>query len=108
MTDYVADVAKYVDKVNEDAVTGIVKHLGIALRNRDSSLVSATDPEELARIRKGFMTKKLAREESDADKDAVIASVMEKMKGVRAKSRVTVYYLIADHYDQLDLFVKKK
>lgn len=107
MTDYVADIAKFTNSVNEKAVEGIVKHLGIALRNKDSSLVSATDPKELARVRNGFMTKKLAREESDDEKDAVLNSVMEKMKGVRQKSRVTVYYLIAEHYGQLDLFVKK-
>ena len=32
---YMADVKKYAPNCNEAAVGGIVKHLGIALRNRD-------------------------------------------------------------------------
>ena len=41
-TDYLADVKKYDAGASADAVTKIVKHLGIALRNRDSSLVSCS------------------------------------------------------------------
>jgi hypothetical protein len=51
MTDYLADVKKYDANADEAIVSKIVKHLGIALRNRDSSLVSASDPEELARVK---------------------------------------------------------
>jgi hypothetical protein len=29
------------------------------------------------------------------------------MKADRTKSRVTFYYLLAEHYGQLDMFVKK-
>ena len=43
MADYLADVKKYDAKADEAVVAKIVKHLGIALRNRDSSLVSASD-----------------------------------------------------------------
>lgn len=60
MTDYLADVKKY-DAAADEAIVGkIVKHLGIALRNRDSSLVSASDPEELARVKANWCGKKLA------------------------------------------------
>ena len=45
--DYVTDVRKYAPEADEAAITGIVKHLGIALQSRDSSLVSAGDPAEL-------------------------------------------------------------
>ena len=37
-TDYVPDVRRYVTSVDEAAVAGIVKHLGIALHSKDSSL----------------------------------------------------------------------
>ena len=46
---YLADVQRYDAAVDETAVAGIVKHLGIALRNRDSSLVSCSDKSERAR-----------------------------------------------------------
>lgn len=99
--DYMDDVKKYAKNVNEAAVAKIVKHLGIALRNRDSSLVSGTDKSELDRVREKWLKKKLELTQSDADLDKAIAAVMEKMKGERAKSRVTVYYLLADHFGKL-------
>src|SRR5262245_12038310 len=43
MTDYLADVQKYDAKASAETVNKIVKHLGIALRNKDSSLVAASD-----------------------------------------------------------------
>lgn len=105
--DYVADVKKYVPSVDEAAVAGIVRHLGIALHSRDGSLVSASDPEELKRVREGFLKKKLALTQSDSDLDAAIHEVMSKMAGVHAKSRVTVCYLLADRFGKLGLFHSK-
>lgn len=104
---YVADIKKYTSHVNEAAAAGIVKHLGIALRNRDSSLVAGKDPAELARIRDGFLKKKLALTDADSKLDAAIGAVVDKLKADNSKSRVTVYYLLAEHYKKLDLFVKK-
>jgi hypothetical protein len=109
MTDlatYVADIKKYTSSVNEAAVAGIVRHLGIALRNKDSSLVAGKDPAELARVRDGFLKKKLALTDTDTKLDAAIGAVIDKLKADHSKSRVTVYYLLAEHYKKLDLFVK--
>lgn len=102
--DYAANITTYTAAVNAAAVSGIVKHLGIALRNRDSSLVSGSDPAELARVRDGFMKKKLALTQSDAELDAALAEVMKKMAGERNKSRVTVCYLLAEKFGKLGLF----
>jgi hypothetical protein len=103
---YIEDIKKYTSTVNEEAVAGIVRHCGIALRNRDSSLVAGTDPEELKRVRESWLKRKLALTESDADLDKAIHAVMDKMKGERAKGRVTVYYLLAEHFKKLDGLVK--
>ncbi len=100
MTDYPADVAKYSSPVNEAAVKTIVKYCGIALQNRDSSLVSGTDPKELATVRDGFAAKKLGLSAEAAD--AGMAKVLEKMKGVHSKSRVTFYYLLAEATGTMD------
>jgi len=59
MADYVVDVKAHTKDVNEAAVAAIVSYCGIALRGADSSLVSATDPKELATVRDGFAAKKL-------------------------------------------------
>jgi Protein of unknown function (DUF2853) len=103
---YVQNIKKYVHQVNEAAVAGIVRHLGIALRSRDASLVAGTDPEELKRVRESWLKKKLALTASDAELDKAIQSVMEKMKADHMKERVTVYYLLADHFKKLDSLVK--
>ncbi len=106
MANYADDVKKYTTYVNEAAVEGIVKHLGIALRSNDASLVACTDPVELDRIREGFMKKKLALTDSDASLDAALKGICEHMKADRTKARVTFYYLLAEKYGKLSLFVK--
>lgn len=94
MTDYMTDVKKYSPSAIEAAVASIVKYCGIALQKTDSSLVSASDPKELATVRDGFAAKKLGLTADAAD--AGIKSVVEKMKGEPRKSRVTFYYLLAE------------
>jgi hypothetical protein len=104
---YLPDVRKYAPNAEEEVVAGIVRYLGIALRSRDASLVSGSDPAELARVREKLLKKKFALTDSDDKLDAAIASVIEKMKADKTKERVTVYYLLADHYGKKDLFIKK-
>ena len=104
---YAENVKKYVASADAGAIDGIVKHLGIALRSKDSSLVAASDPEEVKRVRDGFMKKKLALTQSDAELDAALKEVLTTMKGEREKSRVTVCYLLAEKFGKLGLFAPK-
>ncbi|WP_026927828.1 DUF2853 family protein [Granulicoccus phenolivorans] len=106
MADWAADVKKYVPDANEQAIDGIIKHCGIALRNQDSSLVSFKDKAETDRVKNGFLKKKLEVTDPEVA-DAALAAVAEKLKSAHRKNRVTVYYLLADHFGKLDLFVKK-
>jgi Protein of unknown function (DUF2853) len=102
VSEYVEDVQKYAKNVDEAVVGKIVKYCGIALKNKDSSLVSTSDKEELARVKKGFATKKLELSAEDADK--AIAGAAARMKGVRSKSRVTFYYLMAEEAKAMGKF----
>jgi hypothetical protein len=102
--DWAADVRKYAPNADEPAIKGIVRHLGIALQSRDASFVSCTDKAERDRVRDGFLKKKLALTESDADLDKAVVAVCETMKADRDKSRVAFYYLLAERYGKLDLF----
>ena len=104
MTDHAADVKKYAPGADDKVIAAIVKHLGIALRNKDSSLVSCSDKTELDRVRDGWCKKKLALTD-DKNIDAAIKSVCEKMKADKTKSRVTFYYLVAEHYKKLGALV---
>jgi hypothetical protein len=100
MADYLADVRKYDSSASEEVVNKIVKHLGIALRNRDSSLVAASDPKELARVRTNWAAKKLGVAD-EAKADAAIGKAAEVMADDNTKSRVTFYYLTAKYLDKL-------
>lgn len=101
MSDYTADVAKYVDSPDQTCIDNIVKYCGIALRSsRDAALVSSSDKAELDRVRDGFAKKKLQLDSDAAD--AGIQKVCEQMKGSRQKSRVTFYYLLAEHTGTMD------
>ncbi|MEM9029268.1 MAG: DUF2853 family protein [Pseudomonadota bacterium] len=101
-TDYVAEVKRYEDAPNEAAVAGIVKHLGIALRSKDGSLVSCSSKSELERVRESWCKKKLALTQSDADLDAAIKDVCEAMKADQRKNRVIFYYLLAKKFNKID------
>jgi predicted NBD/HSP70 family sugar kinase len=103
MADWASDVKKYAPNADDKVIAGVVRHCGIALHKVDSSLVSFSDQAELDRVKKGFLTKKL-EVATDAEKDAALAAVGEKMKGVNRKNRVTVYYLLAEHFGKLSLF----
>ena len=100
MSDYLDDVKRYDPNPNAAAVDRIVKHLGIALRSRDSSLVSCSDPGELERVREKWCMKKLGTKDAGAAEE-VVTRVCAEMKGDRSKSRVTFYYLCAKHLGRL-------
>ena len=94
MSDYLEGVRRYAPDATQECVDAIVKYLGIALRNRDSSLVSCSDPKELARVRDNFCKKKLGLEKAVADK--AVQEVCAQMAEDRNKHRVTFYYLVAE------------
>jgi outer membrane protein OmpA-like peptidoglycan-associated protein len=102
--DWLADVRKYVADADENVVKAIVRYCGIALQNRDSSLVAFSDSKETDRVRENYLKKKLGLTNSDAELDGAIAAVGDRMKEDRTKNRVTVYYLLAEHFGLLGIF----
>jgi hypothetical protein len=102
--DWAAEVKKYAPNADDTAIKGIVKHCGIALQSRDASFVSCTDKAERERVRDGFLKKKLALVESDAELDKAVVATCERMKAERDKPRVTFYYLLAEKYGKLAMF----
>lgn len=102
--DWALDVKKYVPDADDGVIAAIVRYCGIALRSRDASLVSFTDSVETDRVRENYCKKKLGLTDPDSVIDAAIAAVGERMSGDSTRNRVTVYYLLAEHFGKLGLF----
>ena len=102
--DWSIDVKKYAPGADDNVIAAIVRHCGIALRNRDSSLVSFTDTAETDLVRESYCKKKLGLTDPDSVLDAAIAKVGERMKADHTKNRVTVYYLLAEAFNKLGIF----
>ena len=98
--DYIGDVKRYAEDARLDHVKKVVNFCGIALRNRDSSLVSCSDEAERNRVRDGFCAKKL--DMNTAVASAAIETVCLTMKQDRNKQRVTFYYLLAKNAGKLN------
>jgi hypothetical protein len=105
--DWAIDVRKYAPDVDADIIAGLVRYCGIALRNRDSSLVSFSDKTETDRVKANFLKKKLGLTDADDVLDAAVAKVGEQMKADTTKNRVTVYYLLAEAFGRLEDFRPK-
>lgn len=104
--DHMADLKKFAKKpINEAAAAGMMKAYALVMSKSDTRYVACTDPTELERVRENFLKKKLGLK--SADLDASIKATCEHMKSDKTKSRLTFYYLLAEHYGKLDAFVKK-
>jgi hypothetical protein len=104
---HLADIKKYTTAVDEKAVQGMAKTYALVMSKSDTQFVAASDPAEVQRVVDGFCKKKLGRKEDDKALTDVVKAQCEKMKADRTKSRLTVYYLIAEHFKQLAMFYPK-
>jgi outer membrane protein OmpA-like peptidoglycan-associated protein len=102
--DWLADVRKYAPNADEGVVGAIVRYCGIALQSRDSALVAMSDKTERDLVRENYLKKKLGLTNSDAELDEAVIAVGQQMKDDRTKNRVTVYYLLAQHFGSLNIF----
>lgn len=97
-----ADIRLYAPDADEAVVAKLETTYALALQNADARLVAFSDPAELATVRENFVRGKLGITASDAEIDAAIAAIGERVPGRR--QRLTVYYLLAEHYGKLSVF----
>ena len=101
MEQHLNDVRRYDALAAEEVVAGIVKHLGVALHNRDSALVSCGDEAERDRVAERWCIKKLGVADMALAR-RVVELVCRSMSADKAKNRVTFYYLCAKHLGRFD------
>ena len=104
MADWAADVKIYRPDADDAAIAGLEKNYRLVMTDADSRYVALSDKDERATVKTNFLKKKLGLELSDADADAALDEVAATMKADRTKSRITVYYLLAEKFGKLDLF----
>ena len=102
--DWAADIKKYAPDADDAVIAKLLSTYRLALGNRDSAFVALSDPGEVATVRNSFLRGKLGLDHDDATLDAAIKDVALQMKADRTKSRATVYYLLAEKFDKLDMF----
>jgi hypothetical protein len=79
-------------------LTKVTKGCGPSIYSDDASTVSASDADEMARVKKNFLIKKLGLKEG-ADLDAGIAAVIDQYgRSNRNKYRAVFYYLLVKHF----------
>lgn len=90
--------------IDADLLSKVTKGLGPSIYNVDSSKVSGTDPDELARVKNNFLIKKLGLTDGP-ELDAAIAGVVETMgSSNRNKYRAVFYYLLVEKFGKQSVY----
>lgn len=71
---------------------------GPAIYSADAETIAASDPEELARVKKNFLVKKLGLKDGPALDEALDAAIDTYGKSERNKYRAVVYYMLVKHF----------
>ncbi|MFC7291886.1 DUF2853 family protein [Hirschia litorea] len=108
ITKYAADLKEKCGVTPDmDFLTKVTIGCGPSIYNKDSSTVSATDPNEIATVKNNFLIKKLGLKDGP-DLDTAINAVIEQYgKSERNKFRAVIYYLLAKHFKKEAIYDKK-
>ena len=99
-----ADAAALGLYVDEELFTRVAKALGPSLYQDDASLVSVSDPDEMARVKQHFLTGKLGITDAAA-MDAAISEVVAQFgKSNRNKHRAIFYYLLVEKFGKAAVY----
>jgi hypothetical protein len=97
---YNAEFTKLGINVDAALVSAVTKKMGPVIYNEDSSRVSCSDPEELARVKNNFLIKKLGLADGP-ELDAAIKDVCSQLgSSNRNKFRAMFYTLLAIKFDR--------
>jgi hypothetical protein len=91
-------------KVKPDLLKAVTKGLGPSLYRADSTLVACSDKEELERVKKNFLVKKLGLKD-ESSLDAAIQQVCQQYDK-RQKHRAVFYYLLVEKMGKASVYSK--
>lgn len=103
---YSAENKKLKLGLSENYIRDVAKGLGPSIYKADAELVSSSDPEELATVKKNFLIKKLGLKDGPA-LDQAIDEVMDQLgRSNRNKYRALVYGLLAKKFKKESIYKK--
>ena len=86
--------------VDKELLTKVTKGVGPNIYKADASKVSSSDPDEMGRVKKNFLIKKLGLKDGKKLDDA-IAKVIDIMgKSNKSKYRAVFYFLLVKELKQ--------
>ena len=105
MADHAAAIKKYAPKADDAVIAAMLRTYSLVLSRPDSAYVALANESERDTVKTNFLRKKLGVTD-EAAMDKALDEVAATMKGDNHKSRVAVYYLLAEKFDRLDVFTK--
>ena len=81
-----------------ELLTRVTIGLGPAIYNPDACTVAGTDPEELDRIRRNFLLRKLGLPDGPDLAEGLDHAIETYGRSNRAKHRAVIYYLLTKHF----------
>jgi len=102
---YASDLAdKCGMKPDMKLLTAVTISCGPAIYKPDAEKVSAGDKEEMARVRKNFVIKKLGVKDTPKVDEGIAACIETYGKSNRNKYRPVLYYLLTKHFKKGSVF----
>ncbi len=101
---YKAEMDKLGLKYDGDLLKAVTKACGPSIYLADASKVSASDPEELARVKANFCVKKLGLADDSKIDDGINAVIDILGSSNKNKYRAIFYYLLTKHFKKESVF----
>lgn len=90
--------------IDSQLLRQVTKSLGPTIYRADASKVSCSDAEELERVKKNFLMKKLSLGDADGLDEAIKEVCATFGSSNRNKYRAVFYYLLVKKYDKESLY----
>ncbi len=101
---YDAEFKKLGIKYDAKLLAAVAKGCGPTIYKPDSAKVASSDKEELARVRKNFLIKKLGLKDTPKLDEGIAAAVSRFGKGNRNKYRAMFYYFLVKQFRKSGMY----
>lgn len=103
---YAADLKKRTGNDSDpELLRAVTVAAGPSIYNRDAAFVAASDGEELDRICKNFLMKKLGVADRETAMGALQKVIRDYDRSSPRKHRVSIYYMLVKHFGKEHVFV---